>query len=398
MNTTCLLVFAIILATTTLIQAYPQPQDQEKKLSPEDIQKLRTELRKSVNITDPAWKDILDGSIKFQIFRIENFQVIPVQKETFGKFYEGDAYIVFNSSKNENETIQHIHFWIGEDASQDEYTVAAYKTVELDDLLGGGPIQHREVQGYESGIFKSYFKNGIQILDGGVPSGLNHVIINENIPKLFIVKGKIQPIIRQVDPIAWNQFNDGDAFVLNAVEYVFVWFGKKANKFEKFQAAMLGQSIKGENGGGSVVTMTSGQENEISTQEKVVFDRFLPLNQKEIEPASNENESDVKLDITTRRDIKLYRVTDENGKLEINEVKSGPLYQQDLLSKDSFIIDNGVFGIWAWIGKDASFKEKFETINKARNFIETKSYPENTQVTRIIDGDEPVAFKSLIQT
>ena len=59
----------------------------------------------------------------------------------------------------------------------------------------------------------------------------------------------------------------------------------------------------------------------------------------------------MKLDITTRRDIKLYRVTDENGKLEINEVKSGPLDRQDLLSEDSFIIDNGIFGIWAWIGK-----------------------------------------------
>merc|ERR1712048_928911 len=107
MNTKFLLVFAIILAATTLIQAYPQPQDQEKKLQPEDIQKLRTELRKSVNITDPAWKDILNGSTKFQIFRIENFQVIPIPKETFGKFHEGDAYIVFNSSNNESEIIQH---------------------------------------------------------------------------------------------------------------------------------------------------------------------------------------------------------------------------------------------------------------------------------------------------
>ena len=74
---------------------------------------------------------------------------MPVPKESFGKFYEGDAYIIFNRSKNDFQAKpeQHIHFWIGEKASQDEVTVAAYKSVELDDLLGGAPIQHREVQG-----------------------------------------------------------------------------------------------------------------------------------------------------------------------------------------------------------------------------------------------------------
>lgn len=44
---------------------------------------------------------------------------------------------------------------------QDEYGTAAYKTVELDTYLDDGATQHREVQGKESELFRSYFKKGI---------------------------------------------------------------------------------------------------------------------------------------------------------------------------------------------------------------------------------------------
>ena len=47
----------------------------------------------------------------------------------------------------------------------------------------------------------------------------------------------------------------------------------------------------------------------------------------QIDPESDE-EGDVKLDIKTRKEIKLYRCSDENGSYEILEVKSGPLDQQ----------------------------------------------------------------------
>jgi hypothetical protein len=54
---------------------------------------------------------------------------------------------------------RHIYFWLGAESTQDERGVAAYKTVELDESLGGEPTQHREVQEHESAGFKALFNN-----------------------------------------------------------------------------------------------------------------------------------------------------------------------------------------------------------------------------------------------
>lgn len=56
---------------------------------------------------------------------------------------------------------QDIHFWIGKDSSQDEQSCAAIYSTQLDDYLGGSPVQHREVQHHESDTFRGYFKQGI---------------------------------------------------------------------------------------------------------------------------------------------------------------------------------------------------------------------------------------------
>lgn len=71
------------------------------------------------------------------------------------------SFALVQTQKVGNSLSYNIHYWIGSESSQDEQGAAAVYTVQLDEFLGSTPIQHREVQDYESDVFRGYFKQGI---------------------------------------------------------------------------------------------------------------------------------------------------------------------------------------------------------------------------------------------
>ena len=129
--------------------------------------------------TDPAFRVVPRRAPCFLVWRVEQLVLVSVPRDQHGRFYRGDSYVVLHCGErgappsarapsNVSGPLEtHIHFWLGSETSPDEAGVAAYKTVELDELLGGGPVQHREIEGSESARFRAYFPAGIRHLAGG---------------------------------------------------------------------------------------------------------------------------------------------------------------------------------------------------------------------------------------
>ncbi|KAK2120252.1 hypothetical protein P7K49_001638 [Saguinus oedipus] len=98
-----------------------------------------------------------------QIWRVEKFDLVPVPTNLYGDFFTGDAYVILKTVQLRNGNLQYdLHYWLGNECSQDESGAAAIFTVQLDDYLNGRAVQHREVQGFESATFLGYFKSGLK--------------------------------------------------------------------------------------------------------------------------------------------------------------------------------------------------------------------------------------------
>ena len=293
-------------------------------------------------VIDPVFLPLTEAGVKFRVWRIQKLQLVEVAEADWGKFYSGDCYLVFDG----RHAGDHIYYWIGRDCSQDEQAVAAIKAVELDDMLGGRPVQHREVMGYESQAFRKLFQGGVICLVGGVEGGLKQVTSQDQAARLFQVGGGQVPILRQVE-LDWANINHGDTFVLDAGNFIFIWSGESSSGSERLAAAALANKLR-DRVGEDIVHLTDGQEEDLDEDELAVWSKHLPLEKRGlVTPAEN----DRRLSTIVKEEICLYKCSDITGHLTITLVHSGNLQQEQLDSDDAFIIDAANLGIWIWLGR-----------------------------------------------
>ena len=90
---------------------------------------------------------------------------------------------------------------------------------------------------------------------------------------------------------------------------------------------------------------------------------------------------------------KLYKVSNETGKLTTSEITERPLTREMLDTKDVFILELNKH-IYIWIGRGADVEEKKNALIIGKSFLKSKNKPKGTRVSRIVEKAEDVHFKS----
>jgi len=346
--------------------------------------------------TEPAWND---GNVAQRaglfIWRIEDFTVVVWPSDKVGEFHEGDSYIVLHSYKvgegDQQKLFHEIFFWLGSKTSQDEAGTAAYKTVELDEFLGGAATQHREIQQAPSDAFVSLFPR-LTILRGGVKSGFTHVESEEprDITTLLrVFKHSTSIVVVEVDP-TWQSLDDGDVFVLDKGEKIWVWQGAKCSPMEKAKAAQVVHDM--------IIAKHVDVEvvSQLESRSRVVVGLLggQDIGQHEFKapcPVSS---------TLSNRPNKLLRLSDASGNLSLDVVKEGQqITRGDLDSKDVFLLD--VSGsVWVWRGLNASQRERASWLKVAQLYIrQLQDVPESylTPLASVLEGNETPSFRKALE-
>uniref|UniRef100_A0A8C7MIL8 Gelsolin n=1 Tax=Oncorhynchus kisutch TaxID=8019 RepID=A0A8C7MIL8_ONCKI len=272
-----------------------------------------------------------------QVWRVESLDLVAVPESLYGGFYSGDAYLVLNTIKQRSGHLQYdLHFWQGDDCTQDESGAAAIFTIQIDDYLGGKPIQYREVQGYESRTFSGYFKTGLKYME------------------------------------------------------VYQWCGSKANNFEKLKATQVSKDIRDNERCGRAELYICDEGAECEKMLEI-------LGPKPDLPEAKAD--DTNTDVSNRKLAKLYKVSNASGDMGIDMVASeNPFSQNALESSDCFILDNGPNGmIFVWKGKDANKEERSAVMSAAEQFITKMGYPKHTQIQILPENGETPLFKQFFK-
>ncbi|NXU21801.1 VILI protein, partial [Thalassarche chlororhynchos] len=317
-------------------------------------------------------KMVDDGSGEVEVWRVENQELVPVEKKWLGHFYGGDCYLVLYTYFVGPKVNRIIYLWQGRQASRDELAASAYQTVILDQKYNNEPVQVRVTMGKEPAHLMAIFKGKMVVYTGGTSRAGS----KEPTPstRLFHVHGTNEYNTKAFEvPVRASSLNSNDVFVLKTPNCCYLWYGKGCSGDEREM-------------GKTVADIISKMEKPVIAEGQEPPEFWVALGGKS-QYANSKRLQEENPSVSPR----LFECSNKTGTFLATEIID--FTQDDLEEDDVYLLDTWD-EVFFWIGKGANESEKEAAAVMVQEYL--RSHPSgrdlDTPIIVVKQGHEPPTF------
>ncbi|NXN52777.1 VILI protein, partial [Rynchops niger] len=317
-------------------------------------------------------KMVDDGSGEVEVWRVENQELVPVEKKWLGHFYGGDCYLVLYTYTVGSKVNRIIYLWQGHQASTDELAASAYQAVILDQKYNNEPVQVRVTMGKEPAHLMAIFKGKMVVYAGGTSRAGS----KEPTPstRLFHVHGTNEYNTKAFEvAVRASSLNSNDVFVLKTPSCCYLWYGKGCSGDEREM-------------GKTVADIISKTEKLVIAEGQEPAEFWVALGGKS-QYANSKRLQEDNPSVSPR----LFECSNKTGTFLATEIVD---FTQDDLEEDEVYLLDTWDQVFFWTGKGANESEKEAAAVMVQEYL--RSHPSgrdlDTPIIVVKQGYEPPTF------
>nr|XP_046218688.1 villin-1-like [Oncorhynchus gorbuscha]XP_046218689.1 villin-1-like [Oncorhynchus gorbuscha]XP_046218690.1 villin-1-like [Oncorhynchus gorbuscha]XP_046218691.1 villin-1-like [Oncorhynchus gorbuscha] len=317
-------------------------------------------------------KMVDDGTGEAEVWRLEDSELVPVDRKWLGHFYGGDCYLILYKYEVSNRSHYILYIWQGRHATTGELAASAFQAVNIDQQYNGEPVQVRVPMGKEPLHLMAIFKGKMVVYEEG-SSRANSAHVQPAV-RLFHIHGTNEFNTRAIEvPARSSSLNSNDVFVLSTDTCCYLWYGKGCCGDEREM-------------GKSLADIISRREKHVIAEGQETANFWVNLGGK-TQYANSKRLQEEHNNITPR----LFECSNQTGRFLAMEVTN---FNQDDLDEDDIMLLDIWDMVFLWLGNGANQIEKENVVPTAHEYLRTHPGGRNvdTPIVLVKQGFEPPTF------
>ncbi|KAK1306758.1 Villin-1 [Acorus calamus] len=258
------------------------------------------------------------------------------------------------------------------------------KEVKLDGALGSRAVQYREIQGFETEKFLSYFRPRVIPIEGVFSSELEGLNSKSYRVSLLACKGGHVIRIREV-LFSRSSLNHDDVFVLDTESKIFLFCGCNSSTQERAKALEVVQYIKDNKYGGrcDMATIEDGKFVGDSDAGEFwsLFGGYAPIARDSLCSHPQQHRNNPSAELFWINKEKLCSIGTSS-------------FKKGMLSMDKCYMLDCTAEIYIWTGRNTTITERKTAISATEDFVHVQDRSKDTHITFLTEGSETAFFKS----